>query len=353
MAKGQAMTRVNELKRVCCPGGRRWVAVVVAVLAAYGVGGAVPSAALAGSSSVPDWTKLAPRIHPSAGFEAPITYDAATGTVVLFGGTASGNLFNGTWTWNGTTWAKLHPAASPPARVFAAMAYDAATGTVVLFGGANGDSSGDALGGTWTWNGTTWAKLQPATRPPALEGASMAYDAATGTVVLFGGDGPAGANGSTWTWDGITWTRQAPAASPPARFFASMAYDAATGTVVLFGGLDGSLATLGDTWTWDGSTWTRQAPAASPPARSDASMAYDAATGTVVLFGGSTSSGCSCTVLGDTWTWNGTTWIQQAPAASPSAREGASMAYDAATGTAVLFGGQTGGNPHKGTWAWG
>ncbi len=32
------------------------------------------------------------------------------------------------------------------------------------------------------------------------------------------------------------WTQQAPATSPPARDFASMAYDAATGNIVLFGG---------------------------------------------------------------------------------------------------------------------
>ena len=63
-----------------------------------------------------------------------------------------------------------------------------------------------------------------------------------------------------------------------------MAYDAATGTIVLFGGAASRL--LRDTWTWDGSTWTKQAPATSPPARSAASMAYDAATGTIVLFGG-------------------------------------------------------------------
>jgi hypothetical protein len=36
----------------------------------------------------------------------------------------------------------------------------------------------------------------------------MAYDAATGTIVLFGDDG------STWTWDGSTWTRQAPPGQP-------------------------------------------------------------------------------------------------------------------------------------------
>lgn len=33
-------------------------------------------------------------------------------------------------------------------------------------------------------------------------------------------------------------------------------------------------------------TWTKQAPATSPPDLASASMAYDAATGTVVLFGG-------------------------------------------------------------------
>src|SRR5690349_7463112 len=52
------------------------------------------------------------------------------------------------------------------------------------------------------------------------------------------------------------WTKQAPAANPPARSFASMAYDAATGDIVLFGG-DSSQGIVGDTWTWNGSTWTK------------------------------------------------------------------------------------------------
>ena len=37
-----------------------------------------------------------------------------------------------------------------------------------------------------------------------------------------------------------------------------MAYDAATGNVVLFG--LGKRSVLDGTWTWDGSTWTKQAP---------------------------------------------------------------------------------------------
>jgi hypothetical protein len=79
----------------------------------------------------------------------------------------------------------------------------------------------------------------------------MAYDAATSTVVLFGGFNNRGiVFGDTWTWDGTTWTQQAPATSPAHRVYASMAYDAATGQVVLFGGLGNHGGLLGGTWTW-------------------------------------------------------------------------------------------------------
>jgi hypothetical protein len=53
-----------------------------------------------------------------------------------------------------------------------------------------------------------------------------------------------------------------------------MAYDAATGTVVLFGGYTYNGHPLGDTWIWDGTTWTLQTPAVHPTARSGAPMAY-------------------------------------------------------------------------------
>src|SRR6202035_5580108 len=53
----------------------------------------------------------------------------------------------------------------PPARTGAAMAFDAANGTVVLFGG-NGRSR--SLGDTWIWDGSAWAQAHPSTSPPAL-----------------------------------------------------------------------------------------------------------------------------------------------------------------------------------------
>jgi hypothetical protein len=72
--------------------------------------------------------------------------------------------------------------------------------------------------------------------------------------------------------------------------------------VVLFGGINSDgLKEYGDTWTWDGSTWAKQHPATSPPTRYSASMAYHAATGTVVLFGGVDSDATGVTE--DTWTW--------------------------------------------------
>ena len=118
----------------------------------------------------------------------------------------------------------------------------------------------------------------------------------------------------TWTWNGTTWSQATPATSPSARIAASMAYDPATGNMVLFGGRANNFNPLGDTWTWNGTTWSRVSPAMSPPARYGASMAYDPATGNMVLFGGRANN---VNPLGDTWTWNGTTWSQSSPATSP------------------------------------
>jgi hypothetical protein len=108
--------------------------------------------------------------------------------------------------------------ALPSARANASMAYDAATHSIVLFGGNinNGDTAyGDTWIFTW-WAG--WLQLSPATSPSPCSGAAFAYDPIARTAVLFGG--ASGSNiylGDTWTWDGTTWTQQFPPVSPPAR----------------------------------------------------------------------------------------------------------------------------------------
>ncbi|HLG92666.1 MAG TPA: hypothetical protein VKY15_06765 [Acidimicrobiales bacterium] len=80
-----------------------------------------------------------------------------------------------------------------------------------------------------------------------------------------------------------------------------MAWDAALGEVVIFGGDNMGVQDLGDTWTYNGTTWAQQSPANSPPARTVAAMDYDPAVGGLVLFGGFGSGGSQD--LGDTWTY--------------------------------------------------
>jgi len=274
-----------------------------------------------------------------------MAYDAAAGNVVLFGGAndsgvnSSFNILNDTWLWNGTTWTEQFPTTSPSARSSATMSYDAATGNMVLFGGANYYSV--AFNDTWVWNGITWTDESPAASPPARSEAAMAYDAAAGNMVLFGG---LSSNGymcdnclsDTWVWNGSTWTEEENlAASPSARLGATMVYDPAAGNIVLFGGYSNS-GVLNDTWIWNGSTWTEESLTNSPPARYLAAMAYDAVAGSVVLFGGEDGSG---NVLNDTWVWNGNAWNEESLINSPPARFAPTLAYDAVAGNIVLFGG--------------
>ena len=65
------------------------------------------------------------------------------------------------------------------------MAYDAASHQLLVFGGAG--SGGQPSGATWSWDGTTWTRLNPVTFPAPRSAAAVVYDPATATVVLFGG----------------------------------------------------------------------------------------------------------------------------------------------------------------------
>ena len=66
-------------------------------------------------------------------------------------------------------------------------------------------------------------------------------------------------------------------------------------------------------------------------------MTFDSSKGQLVILGGFGLN--SVEFLNDTWTWNGTNWSQANPTAAPSARAGASIAFDPGTGQLLLFGG--------------
>ncbi|MGH7294701.1 MAG: Kelch repeat-containing protein, partial [Polyangiaceae bacterium] len=166
------------------------------------------------------------------------------------------------------------------------------------------------------------------------------------------------------------WELRQPASAPPARFQGAMTFDAKRGVTVLFGGLTGGPSgDLGDTWEWDGTTWTQKCTAApcnaaggSPSARPGASMAFDPVHASTLLFGG----GDTGKEQNDTWSWDGTAWTAICSGASctpPPPRTQAAMAFYAGSGRAVLFGGSInscdsncppncGASPLGDTWIW-
>ena len=86
--------------------------------------------------------------------------------------------------------------------------------------------------------------------------------------------------------------------------------------------------------------WTLQSPAASPSTRGYAPLAYDSVRGRTVLFGGYLPY---CIWYDETWEWNGTDWVQATPSLSPPARAGHGTAYDAGRQRTVIYGGH---EPH-------
>ena len=248
------------------------------------------------------------------------TYDPTTSLVLALGIYSGCGVSTGEFSWNGSKWTAAPQNAVLPSPMYSrGLAYDAATRQLIAVGDAQDTSTGPASGEvtmqTWAYNGASWSQLHPATSPPVLEGMSVAYDAVSQQVVLFGGAArttgtlSSPATNQTWAFDGTSWTQLTTSAAPPGRMDASMVYDDSLGKLVLFGGAGSSPdvtnaqpQVFGDMWTFDGATWQQLLPQVTPPARFDAQMTYDSATERIVLFGGALST---TTDSDETWTFGG------------------------------------------------
>lgn len=269
-----------------------------------------------------------------------LAYDSQRRTAVLFE-TSGGN--RATFEWTGSSWAMRPSQASPPGAFFHALAYDSTRSRVVCFSPVNESTSE-----TWEWDGVSWERRASGSSPGPRSEYALAYDSGRSRLVLFGGKllGTSNLLSETWEWDGTAWLQLFPPASPPPRAGHSLAFDAARGRVVLFGGTLGQTP-ASDTWEWDGVVWTPQFPASSPPARYGATMAFDSTRGRVVLFGGIDGAGI---FLNDTWEWDGAAWAPSPLTASPTGRYFPSMAYDEARRQVLLFGGLDGTGSLAETW---
>ena len=106
-------------------------------------------------------------------------------------------------------------------------------------------------------------------RPRSAVGASSPSDAgspgADAGSRTDGGTLTCPADGGVLDVAGFTWQNVTPSTLPAARYEAAMAYDSVHGASILYGGTGSASGTvLGDTWTWNGSSWSRSAPATSP-----------------------------------------------------------------------------------------
>ncbi len=256
----------------------------------------------------------------------------------LFGGTdeRNGLVFGDTWRYERRQWTPVIGAGGPSPRSRFAACVDPQHG-LLLFGGA--DAQGNPLADTWRFDGTSWTSEDalPGAEPTPRIGAAMAFDAARGVAVLFGGHGgdPSASLGDTLEFAGGQWVARSTANAPSPRHGHAMTHDSARGVSILYGGLVGS-SPSNETWEWDGTVWRRAVTATTPPGMVFPAMTFFAAHGLAVLTGGSGAAGAPVA----TFVFDGTDW--SAGPAAPTAlfgRQGHALAYDGAREHVVLFGG--------------
>jgi len=299
--------------------------------------------ALAADLSSAQWVSFRPANSPSARAASAMAYDPVSRKIILFGGFDYSSYLSETWTFDGTTWKKLNTPIAPSGRAAANMAFDKVSKKLVLFGGYDG---AHYLNETWLFDGSTmqWAQVHPLASPHGSTGPAVFTDPRFGSVTTFGGFDGRFYGIQTWRWRNGNWHNLRPVDFPTGRGAMVSAYDPVRNNVVVFAGL----ADINpyNTWTWDGTNWTRQLPSEQPPYRYFGGATFDPRFDAVICFGG----GLSGADLSDTWAWTGSDWIQMSTDALIPARESFGIAYDEAIGKTVVFGGQLGSKLLRDTW---
>ncbi|HEV2166829.1 MAG TPA: hypothetical protein VGS23_07655 [Thermoplasmata archaeon] len=245
------------------------------------------------------WRQLHPVASPPEREGAAFTNLSTGLLLLLFGGfNASTQKFYGdTWFFNGTNWTPRAFTTAPSNRSGAGLTYDAADGYALLFGGsanigcgANRGPEGGGLGcmdrDTWKYQYNTWTLLHPTGAvPPEPNDDGLTYDGADGAALYTVTDDNFtyydpeiywSFTAGNWT-DLNHWGPRDNGSLPSNRMGESLAYDWGDGYVVLFGGANLFWQSLSDTWAYRAGTWTNITPysallTASPP-RTDVGIA--------------------------------------------------------------------------------
>jgi hypothetical protein len=297
------------------------------------------------------WSQLQFPVNPTPRYGSMMVYDSARDRLVLLSGTFNAvSAVQETWENDGSQWVlrgPVGPAAAPFGQVSVRAVYDSARQRVI---GILSEGGGVYFE-HWEWDGATWTLRPTPTRPAPRYDFALAYDSVRQRTILHGGNsGPLGVLADTWEFDGNAWTQRS-SGGPQNRMQHSMAFDAARGVTVLFGGHRSSTPAFqyGDTWVWNGSYWFEHYGAQGPAPRSAASMVWDGRRQRIVLTGGRSVYGGSVD-YNDTWEWDGQQWTDmQAPQALGNLL---SAAFDTLRGRTVVFGGSINGTASNQTWSY-
>lgn len=225
----------------------------------------------------------------------------------------------GVWEWDGSNWEHIDTEhALGWFSQNASVAYSPELSAIVLV------DSGTLDGRTWLFDGRDWRRVTTIHAPDPY--AHLGYDPRRHAVVAL-----SLRTYETWQFDGQDWLLiAAKASSGPSvitgmgRQAPAVGFDQTDSQWVVFGGSDGS-DTFGDTWTGDGAMWTKRAPGKSPPRRVGlpglAFMAWDQRRNSLLLFGGANAIRGTPNSLdyADTWSWDGSNWLQLAGPTPPPA----------------------------------
>lgn len=295
------------------------------------------------------WNRVVTPAQPSYGLWPGMAYFAPSGVTILYGGGNSSTTSNETWSYDGTSWTQLTPATNPGQRHTFGMCADVQRSVIVMFGGA--DNAYTPQGTTWEYDPpqNTWTQVTPASgiAPSPRYGCRMVYDLVRGVSVLYGGWSGSGFTNETWEWNGLDWAQVQTVNQPSGRDRFAFGYDLARGKSVLFGGVTTN-GPSAETWEYDGIDWSLVPTPTSPPARQKCYMAFDNARGVMVMQGGQANA----VQLLDCWEYDGVNW-RLVPSTPSPARGENGTAYDLQRGVTVVFGGYSTGGVYTETWEYG
>lgn len=231
-----------------------------------------------------------------------LVYDPIRDKTIMWGSYIDTDVFY-TQEYDGGVWRLVDGGPFPPARYQSSLAYDNATGMVLMFGGTLYQGSYFYPTDTWGWDGTSWQQLA-VQGPRGRTECSLTLDPARGVVVLHGGvyrDENVNRDvylNDTWEWDGNNWELKQ-TGSGPLGFNTTMAYDPGMGGVLAYGA-QGSGGFDKSTWLWDGTQWS-QLTVNSGQINSDCDMVYHEGLDRMFIVSGTNQR----TWL---WEWTGSDW---------------------------------------------